>query len=77
VKLKFPLGVVMVGTKSILLRFLAGILLASPASAATATWDASTGLLPDAVSPPWSLFDTAVPEDPSFAASTSLRALLP
>ena len=32
-----------------------------------ATYEASSGLLPDEVCPPWTLFDTASPEDPSLS----------
>ena len=43
------------------------LLLASSAQAGLVEWAATMGLLPDQVNPPWTLTDTAVPEDPVLA----------
>lgn len=45
----------------------AGLLLAGAAHAEIATWHASSGLLPTAASPAWTLTDTANPENPVLA----------
>lgn len=44
-------------------------LIANPASAATYQWNASSGLFPDQVAPPMSLFDGSSPENPQLSNS--------
>jgi hypothetical protein len=45
------------------------ILLASSAHARIVEWDATMGLLPEQVNPPWALVDSAEPEAPALAST--------
>ena len=62
--------------------FLPAMLIVSTATATTVTWDASSNLFPNQITPPWTLFDAATPENPVLSggaltlATSGLETLL-